>query len=109
MWKEMWLPRAPENNRTGIEIKPKVKYPDHTEDAIFRPFAEGDSARSAQQKHKLGFSPVENWAEYDPALRRRSSSLILQRPANLRSAAVHLGGMHPWAGCAVSSLPLKPP
>jgi hypothetical protein len=26
--------RAPENRRTGIEIKPKVKYPDQTEAAI---------------------------------------------------------------------------
>src|SRR5215469_11729329 len=38
MWKEMWLPRAPENRRTGMEINPNVKYPDHTEDAISRPF-----------------------------------------------------------------------
>jgi hypothetical protein len=26
--------RAPENSRTGIEIKPKVRYPDQTEAAI---------------------------------------------------------------------------
>jgi len=26
--------RAPENKRTGIEIKPKVRYPDQTEAAI---------------------------------------------------------------------------
>jgi hypothetical protein len=31
MWNETRLPRAPENSRTGIEIKPKVKYPVQTE------------------------------------------------------------------------------
>jgi hypothetical protein len=29
--------RAPENRRTGIEIKPKVRYPDQTEAAIVHP------------------------------------------------------------------------
>ena len=27
--------RAPENNRTGMEIRPNVKYPDQTEEAMF--------------------------------------------------------------------------
>jgi hypothetical protein len=30
----MPLERAPENKRTGIEINPKVRYPDQTEAAI---------------------------------------------------------------------------
>jgi hypothetical protein len=34
MLKEMPLERAPENKRTGMEIKPKVKCPDQTEAAI---------------------------------------------------------------------------
>src|SRR5580698_7552007 len=34
MLKEIPLLRAPENNRTGIEISPKVKCPDQTEAAI---------------------------------------------------------------------------
>jgi hypothetical protein len=34
MLKEMPLLRAPENKRTGIEIRPKVKCPDQTEAAI---------------------------------------------------------------------------
>jgi hypothetical protein len=34
MLKEMPELRAPENRRIGIEIKPKVRYPDHTEAAI---------------------------------------------------------------------------
>jgi hypothetical protein len=29
--------RAPENSRIGIEIKPKVRYPDQTEAAIVHP------------------------------------------------------------------------
>jgi len=37
MWQEMCSPRAPENSRTGMEINPNVKYPDHTEEAISRP------------------------------------------------------------------------
>jgi hypothetical protein len=35
--KEMPLLRAPENRRTGIEIKPNVRYPDQTEAAIVHP------------------------------------------------------------------------
>ena len=31
--------RAPENSRTGMEIKPNVRYPDQTEDAIDSPRA----------------------------------------------------------------------
>jgi hypothetical protein len=34
MLKEMPELRAPENRRIGIEINPKVRYPDHTEAAI---------------------------------------------------------------------------
>src|SRR3984885_2910616 len=34
MLKEIPLLRAPENKRTGIEIRPKVKCPDQTDDAI---------------------------------------------------------------------------
>jgi hypothetical protein len=34
MLKEMPLLRAPENRRTGIEIRPKVKCPDQTDDGI---------------------------------------------------------------------------
>src|SRR5438270_10978674 len=34
MLKEIPLLRAPEKRRTGIEIKPKVKCPDQTEDGI---------------------------------------------------------------------------
>ena len=34
MLKEMPLLRAPEKRRTGMEIKPKVRYPDQTEAAI---------------------------------------------------------------------------
>src|ERR1700680_1056528 len=37
MLKEMPLLRAPEKRRTGMEIKPKVRYPDQTEDAISSP------------------------------------------------------------------------
>jgi hypothetical protein len=38
MWNDTRLPRAPENNRTGIEINPKVRNPVQTEAAIRSPF-----------------------------------------------------------------------
>jgi hypothetical protein len=34
MLKEMPELRAPENSRTGMEIRPKVKWPDQTDDGI---------------------------------------------------------------------------
>src|SRR5579863_7562918 len=37
MLNEMPELRAPENSRIGIEIKPKVRYPDQTEAAIVNP------------------------------------------------------------------------
>ena len=37
MLKEIPELRAPENSRIGIEIKPKVRYPDQTEAAIVHP------------------------------------------------------------------------
>jgi hypothetical protein len=37
MLKEMPELRAPEKSRTGIEIRPKVRYPDQTEAAIVHP------------------------------------------------------------------------
>src|SRR3954447_14469319 len=37
MWNDTRLPRAPENNRTGMEINPKVKNPVQTEAAIRYP------------------------------------------------------------------------
>jgi hypothetical protein len=41
--------RAPENSFTGIEIKPKVRYPDQTEAAIVHPMF-GAGATSAGSK-----------------------------------------------------------
>jgi hypothetical protein len=40
MLKEMPELRAPENSFTGIEINPKVRYPDQTEAAIVHPVSE---------------------------------------------------------------------
>ena len=37
MLKEMPELRAPEKRRTGMEIRPKVRYPDQTEAAIVSP------------------------------------------------------------------------
>jgi hypothetical protein len=37
MLKEIAELRAPENSFTGIEIRPKVRYPDQTEAAIVPP------------------------------------------------------------------------
>jgi hypothetical protein len=44
--------RAPENNRTGIEIKPNVRYPDQTEAAIvFVPSVFADSHQTRESEH----------------------------------------------------------
>ena len=44
--------RAPECRRTGIEIKPKVRYPDHTEAAIvFVPRSFGARATPVVDSH----------------------------------------------------------
>jgi hypothetical protein len=56
MWNEMWLPRAPENKRTGIEISPNVKYPDHTEEAMFSSFS-GETARWKRGHNIIRRSP----------------------------------------------------
>jgi hypothetical protein len=40
MLKEIPELRAPEKRRTGMEINPKVRYPDQTEDAIVHPATE---------------------------------------------------------------------
>ena len=54
--KEMLELRAPEKRRTGIEIKPKVKYPDQTEAAIgYLPFV-SDSAIGIWPLERIGSS-----------------------------------------------------
>src|ERR1022692_1295547 len=55
MLKEMPLLRAPENRRTGIEMRPKVKCPDQTDAAII-PLVHRDATtpRQSDCKPKLG-------------------------------------------------------
>jgi hypothetical protein len=48
MLKEMPELRAPEKSRIGIEIKPKVRYPDQTEAAIIHPVKRSFSLESAR-------------------------------------------------------------
>jgi hypothetical protein len=64
-----------------MEIKPNVKYPDHTEEAIF--VLLWRAPHPGARNRTVGISPVENWAEYHPALCQGSSSLIIQAPRNL--------------------------
>src|SRR5271163_792965 len=61
MLKEMPLLRAPENKRTGMEISPKVKCPDHTEAAInpSREYCHSDQADElAQPMHRRVEEPA---------------------------------------------------
>src|SRR5580698_9127492 len=57
MLNEMPSLRAPENNRTGMEIKPNVKCPDQTEDGIIFPRStathEGTAAPGRPRRAKL--------------------------------------------------------
>jgi hypothetical protein len=53
-----------------MEINPKVKYPDHTEEAISRPLRKRpifDLARLVRGA-EWESATVEKWATYDPAL-----------------------------------------
>src|ERR1043165_5040455 len=61
MWKEMLELRAPEKSLTGIEIRPNVRYPDQTDDAIV-PSRIADTAELGQRREfrlhsSLGCSP----------------------------------------------------
>jgi hypothetical protein len=50
--------RAPENSRTGIEIKPNVRYPDQTEAAIvFVPSVFADSHQKREPEHPRQSAP----------------------------------------------------
>src|SRR6476619_6659013 len=53
MLKEIPLLRAPEKRRTGIEIKPNVRYPDQTEAAIGSPRRIRKGARAAPSVRKF--------------------------------------------------------
>jgi hypothetical protein len=53
MLKEMPLLRAPEKRRTGMEIKPKVRYPDQTEAAIVHPVSKRRETRASVLKFNL--------------------------------------------------------
>jgi hypothetical protein len=55
MLKEMPLLRAPENKRTGMEIKPNVRYPDQTEAAIVHPERE-KGARAAPSDESVAYN-----------------------------------------------------
>jgi hypothetical protein len=52
MLKEIPELRAPEKSLTGIEIKPKVKYPDQTEAAIVHPLIGSASIRAPQARDR---------------------------------------------------------
>jgi hypothetical protein len=56
MLKEIPLLRAPENKRTGIEIKPNVRYPDQTEAAMSSPRKNQKGARAAPSDESLAHS-----------------------------------------------------
>jgi len=75
MLKEIPELRAPENSFTGIEIRPKVKYPDQTEAAIVHPknhpyfgnLGAGVHARAAQSEtpRKLAFVSLNYIQPFD--------------------------------------------
>src|SRR5580692_12298230 len=57
MLKEMPELRAPENSFTGIEIKPKVRYPDQTEAAIVHPLF-GSAGAAVHARASLRATPT---------------------------------------------------
>jgi hypothetical protein len=62
MLKEIPELRAPENSFTGIEIKPKVRYPDQTEAAIVPLLLANESA---SQPHKLAIVSLNYIQHFD--------------------------------------------
>src|ERR1700745_561261 len=70
MLKEIPLLRAPENNRTGMEINPNVRYPDQTEAAISSP----QSSREAPEPR-----PIVASVTYQPTFDARSLRPVIQR------------------------------
>src|ERR1700680_2240509 len=67
MLKEMPLLRAPENNRTGMEMRPKVKCPDQTDAAIV-PLAHRDAITPRQLDHNPPNLPRIASLAYKPSL-----------------------------------------
>ena len=60
--KEMPELRAPENSFTGIEIKPKVRYPDQTEAAIVHLVT---SVAKPEKLHKLAIVSLNYIPPFD--------------------------------------------
>jgi hypothetical protein len=61
MLKEMPELRAPENSRIGIEIKPKVRYPDQTEAAIVHPVKRSFSLERARALRVASLEQVSHF------------------------------------------------
>src|ERR1700677_1135068 len=69
MLKEIPELRAPENNRTGIEISPKVKCPDQTEAAIIPLVRETSTVLVIPTKPMDWRQPI-HWRVEEPAVSR---------------------------------------
>src|SRR5215470_8253882 len=74
MLKEIPLLRAPENKRTGIEIKPNVKYPDQTEAAIGSPRKNRKGAIAAPSVRKFSARVVVLMHELGGVTERKSTT-----------------------------------
>src|SRR6266853_122840 len=75
MLKEMPLLRAPENKRTGMEMRPKVKCPDQTEAAIF-PLVHRDATTLTHNCAANGMPTVVPGPKKSPNPPARTSSCL---------------------------------
>src|SRR5215468_4246307 len=74
MLKEIPLLRAPENKRTGMEINPKVRYPDQTEAAISSPQSSREAPEPRPIVASVTYQPVFDARSLQPVIQRKSTT-----------------------------------
>src|SRR5215475_12535138 len=91
MLKEIPLLRAPEKRRTGIEIKPNVKYPDQTEAAIGSPRRNQKGARAAPSVRKFSARLVFLMHQLGGVIERKSTTGWAAHITNPRAGSYQCG------------------
>src|SRR5882724_3466860 len=101
MLKEIPLLRAPEKSRTGMEIKPNVKYPDHTEAAISSPRTR-ERRQSLRQRREFNLTAA-SWMQEPMADESKEKA----RPGGLARRSPQVMVVTSWirgnAGTAIRS------
>src|SRR5713101_9614865 len=93
----MPLLRAPENRRTGIEINPKVRYPDQTEAAIGFTSSRDEDCFVSDRRHwrPSAAKAVCIQGAYGTTETRQAGSLQNQYPAKNTECSLNEAGLLP--------------